>query len=172
MAYPVLIKLFLKGKEISGPTNAFGVHGAWEGHEFSHRVHAWEHNNGWKIKWMHAHHPLSVVLEVGSFLPELYRTIARGEKLDRVELHWPQYRQTDNAERIYFKTRLHPVKISSIRQFYPNIAYYRGIRHPIIVLFGTLGLRCPAPRNRFIRHLFAGFDNWVPNGNTSSRTAR
>ena len=133
MPFPVLIRITHKGNQLTGPTDAFGVTGVWEGHEFSHRVRGWDEFSGFSYEWQRAHREASVTMEVGSCLPPLYTALSRGEALDKVELLWPRYSERGHTEGVYFTTVLYPVKVSGIELVCPNVKDRRYIHYSHLV---------------------------------------
>jgi type VI secretion system Hcp family effector len=121
MAFPVLVRITHNGTVLPCALHSFGVEAAGEGQEFAHAVAGRDEFDGAGWVRRRSHTAVTVVMENGAYLPALYSAICRGEALDKVEFLWPQYREKENRERIYFTTVLYPVKLSGIRLYFPNV---------------------------------------------------
>jgi predicted TIM-barrel fold metal-dependent hydrolase len=109
-AYTLLIK---NGNPIAGPVAVHGMQGLWLAHEFQHRIYHPESITG-SMSELAAFTPAILCLDYGAFIPELYRVIVRGEKLDRVELHFPHYNKKIGKEEIALSMIMRPALIAAL----------------------------------------------------------
>jgi hypothetical protein len=109
-AYTLLIK---NGNPIAGPVAVHGMQGLWPAHEFQHRIYHPESIIG-GMSELAAFTPVTLSLDYGSFIPELYRLIVRSEKLDRVEIHFPHYNKKVGKEEIALSMVMRPALIAAL----------------------------------------------------------
>jgi len=128
-AYTLLIK---NGNPIAGPVAVHGMQGLWLAHEFQHRIYHPENING-SMSELAAFTPLTICLAYGAFIPQLYRLIVRGEKLDRVEIHFPHYNKKVGKEEIALSMVMRPALVAALGFEMANVKDRRFERYGHLV---------------------------------------
>ncbi len=148
MPEPAYMRIRHRKEIIPGPITKCGEDNLWEIHEFAHEISGKQPEDPWSLSpWGAKHKVLQVVLEVGAFLPRLYRVkVDRDEYINRVEIFWLQYSEEQKKKQFYFKHTIYPVKITSITMLMPNVKdpQYEQYNHLVAIEF----------RYRFIEHLY------------------
>ena len=133
MSNPPSARITCGNQILDGPVQLSGIESLWNVLHFSHEVGDGHLRfDGYCGSWVHYHKPMSLTLELDRFAPLFYSTICRDETLDKIEIFWPSDTPSRKANRIYFITTIYPVKISSVRQFFPNI------KDPVFFNYGHL----------------------------------
>ena len=146
MADPSFIRMRLEKNDLPGPLTVCDEPNLWEVQEFGHQIGM---NNPHTVLYRDVmHSPLWVVLGVGSYLPKLYAVDAGNcEYLEKVEIFRLQHSKELNANHFYFKHTLHPVKITAITMYMPNVKSLKlqELGHLVKIEF----------RYRLIEHFYA-----------------
>jgi hypothetical protein len=133
MPQPAYIKFILKSGEMSGPNKVEDVENLWSVLQFEHGIFNSNGASGWRGDFNRWFKPVSVWLENGKFMTELYRQMVRGDDLERVELYWIGPLRKMSRPGVYMKNFLYPVKIASFRFEMPNVKQVGFERYPHLV---------------------------------------
>jgi len=122
LANPAFVRITYQKQILEGPLTFGDTCSLWQVLQFSHEVGDGKYvYNGWKPQWEYNHKPMTFVLELGNFAPALYRAFFRDEIIDKIELFWPRHSEKSRKSEIYFIIALYPVKLNSVRQYFPNV---------------------------------------------------
>ncbi len=108
------------GADIKGSVDIEGREGSVEIVEFEHQVRIPTDANTGKLTGNRVHEPMTIVKQVDSSSPYLYKAVTNGQTLKSVELKWFQI-DPSGKEVEYFNHKLEKVKIISVKPLMHNI---------------------------------------------------
>jgi type VI protein secretion system component Hcp/peptidoglycan hydrolase-like protein with peptidoglycan-binding domain len=122
MPEPVFISFKLeKGDYLPGIATLDDNKNLWPGLAFDHEVGNSYQDDTWKGDFIVSFKPITIWLELSSFMPQLYRAMVRGAELDRVEIYWIGAVRHQSKPGLYFKHTLYPVKMTGFKIEMPNV---------------------------------------------------
>lgn len=180
MPYRPLLSFIYKNNPLYGPLKAFGAENLWESLEFELPMensfcedHSGKNSASgeWSCINFDFHslcQPLTICLEPGRILPELYQTWTQGNILDRLEIYWTRPNETNGKEEIYLSQFLYPVRILSVRFLMTNVKdrdsenYRNMLRLELLYHFTEITF-LPG-----YHHFKLDWNNFLPAGNFNS----
>jgi type VI protein secretion system component Hcp len=122
MPEPVYISFKLeKGDYLPGIATLDDNKNLWPGLAFDHEVGNSYQDDTWKGDFIVSFKPITIWLELSSFMPQLYRAMVRGAELKRVEIFWIGAVRHQSKPGLYFKHTLYPVKMTGFKIEMPNV---------------------------------------------------
>jgi outer membrane protein OmpA-like peptidoglycan-associated protein/type VI protein secretion system component Hcp len=122
MPEPVYISFKLEnGDYLPGIATLDDNKNLWPGLAFEHKVGNSYRQDTWKGDFIVSFKPITIWLELSSFMPQLYRAMVRGTELERVEIYWIGAVRHQSKPGLYFKHTLYPVKTTGFQIEMPNV---------------------------------------------------
>jgi type VI secretion system secreted protein Hcp len=108
------------GADIKGSVDIEGRQGSVEIVEFDHQVRIPTDANTGKLTGTRVHEPMTLVKQVDSSSPYLYKAVTSGQTLQSVEIKWYMINPA-GQEVEYFNHKLDKVKVISVKPVMHNI---------------------------------------------------
>lgn len=123
MPDPAYMRLVYKDKPIESDLSICGEDNLFEILEARHSISLKDFYQSLGDDWNAIHRPFTVVMEVNSLLPRLFKLHkdCDTEYLNYIEIFWLKKSEDSSKNEFYFKHLLEPVKVFSVKLSYPNI---------------------------------------------------